>query len=356
MAYQNKFKNNFFNITDKMLRVNSEARTRFFNNKLNETGVKFRNVLFAIMAINPSQTKFTINKLTRKSQNCDYPFKNKEAIKDLINTFDDEYFTLIDNRKCGSCGACEAGEPCDFSEETISVIPTPHYFNDFKNAKLRVYLTEVNTRSMQIFHQELINLFVPIIKEETDSEGNISLVESKKNYLYFNLSVKQQGLKENTIIESYSDKKRCFKATIERQLKSCFTIDSDSVKWTKNGFVYELTEATKQFRMKLIEAQKVAITDYKGLIAMIRTAANSSKFAEKRNKVLSTISNIRSTFKKGAKKVVETVSTASAAAFYYNDEIDFDADNEFLKENNHNDSVKPNEMPDFDKIWKDAIA
>jgi hypothetical protein len=355
MSYQNQFKNNFFNISDKMLRINSPERTRFFNHKLNETGVKFRNVLFSIMAINPAKTEITINKLTRKSKNCDYPFKDKEAIKDLINTFDDEYFTLIDNRKCGSCGGCEAGEPCDFAEETITVIPTPHYFNDFKNAKLRVYLTEVNTRSMQIFHQELINLFVPIIKEKTDSEGNVSLVETKKNYLYFNLSVKQQGLKENTIIESYSDKKRCFKATIERQLKSCFTIDSDSVKWTKKGFIYQLTEATKQFRMKLIEAQKVAITDYKGLIAMIRSAANSSKLEEKRNKVLSTISNIRSTFKKGAKKVVEAVSPTTAAAFYYYDEIEFDDEPEQVTVSVV-EEVEPIEMPDFDAIWKEAIS
>lgn len=356
MSYQNQFKHYFFNITDKMLRVGTEERSRFFNNKLNETAVKFRNVLFSIMAINPKQDSFTISKLTRKSNNCDYPFKNKESIKDLLNTFDDEYFTLIDNKRCGSCGCCEAGEPCEYSEESITVIPTHYYFHDFRNAKLRVYLTEVNSRSMQIFHQELINLFVPIVKEEVDAQGNISLVETKKNYLYFNLSVKQQGLKDNTIIESHSDKKRCFKATIERQLKSCFTIDSDSVKWTKKGFVYQLTEATKQFRMKLIEAQKVAITDYKGLIAMIRSASSASKLEEKRNKVISAIGNIRKTISQGVKQVAKTAASATSVLFYYYDEVDFDDDEheeQIAVENVREESI---EMPDFDAIWQEAIS
>ncbi|MEZ9619807.1 hypothetical protein AB4264_25430 [Vibrio sp. 10N.261.55.B8] len=218
-SYQTKFKSNFFSIKRDHL-LNKEVKARFINSSLSESQVKFRNYLISRTQIQfNKQNTFFVSLNTRKAKFCDYPFTNDSAIKELVSTWADEYFTLS----------------YEFDYETerqaLKVQVNAVYFTDFANANLRVNLTELNTKSMPVFARELKHKFI---------SGD------KENFVYLNDFASEAGKFSTTTIECKKLRHQTFKAACKKALKACSTVDSSTIRWCKNTFrfFYELTEAT----------------------------------------------------------------------------------------------------------------
>lgn len=218
-SYQTKFKSNFFSISRDHL-LNKEVKERFINSSLSESQVKFRNYLLSRtqMQFN-KQSMFFVSLNTRKAKVCDYPFTNENAIRELVSTWSDEYFTLsyaFDNTT---------------ERQALKVKVNAVYFTDFANANLRVNLTELNTKSMSVFARELKHKFI---------SGD------KENFVYLNDFANEAGKFSTTTIECKKVRHQTFKAACKKALKACSTVDSSTIRWCKNTFrfFYELTEAT----------------------------------------------------------------------------------------------------------------
>ncbi|WP_343289646.1 hypothetical protein AAIA71_11585 [Vibrio harveyi] len=218
-SYQTKFKSNFFSISREHL-LNKEVKARFINSSLSESQVKFRNYLFSRtqMQFN-KQRSFFVSLNTRKAKVCDYPFTNDSAIRELVSTWSDEYFTLSYEYDYGT------------ERQALKVQVNAVYYSDFANANLRVNLTELNTKSMPVFARELKHKFI---------SGD------KENFVYLNDFVNEAGKFSTTTIECKKLRHQTFKAACKKALKACSTVDSSSIRWCKTTFrfFYELTEAT----------------------------------------------------------------------------------------------------------------
>ncbi|MCY9804416.1 hypothetical protein OTK51_13360 [Vibrio scophthalmi] len=313
MSYENQYNNNFYSINRRVLE-SGQAKTRFFNYELNETGLKFRNYLLSEMAMNPDSKIILVNKKTRKSKSCDFPFKDKTTIENLLATFKDAYFSIFDK------------------EDHIEVRVNPAYFEDFANATLQVKLTYINTRSMAIMYQELINLYI---------------AKNSGNFTYRNKAVAEQNLKETTSITDYRDRKRAFKATIKRQLKSCFTIDSSSVVWNseKDCFTYNLTKETIAYKKALQELQDTGEKTF-NLTELYHNIKNAVKSVIKA--VKKKVSNVVKNVVKPATK--QTPATPYFALF---EEIQFDDEEEVISTpttSNYDDLVDDELLAHFDAI------
>lgn len=218
-SYNNKFKSNFFSIKREHL-LNKEVKSRFINSSLSESQVKFRNYLISRtqMQFNKQRT-FFVSLNTRKSKVCDYPFTNDSAIKELVSTWSDEYFTLSYEFDHGTL------------RQALKIEVNSVYFSDFVNANLRVNLTDLNTKSMPIFARELKHKFI---------SGD------KENFVYLNDFASEANKFSTTTIECKKLRHQTFKAACKKALKACSTVDSSTIRWCKNTFrfFYELTEAT----------------------------------------------------------------------------------------------------------------